>query len=43
MILEQRKAAKANKDWETSDRIRNELSALGIQIKDTKDGTEWSF
>ena len=43
MVLEQRKAAKAAKDWATSDRIRDDLKALGIQIKDTKDGTEWSM
>ncbi len=43
LVLEQRKAAKAAKDWATSDKIRDELKALGIQIKDTKDGTEWSF
>ena len=43
MVLEQRKAAKAAKDWTTSDRIRDDLKALGIQIKDTKDGTEWTL
>ena len=43
MILGQRKAAKAAKDWAASDRIRDELKALGILIKDTKDGTEWSL
>ena len=43
MVLEQRKAAKAAKDWATSDRIRDELKALGISIKDTKEGTEWSL
>ena len=41
MVLEQRKAAKAAKDWATSDRIRDELKAAGILLKDTKDGTEW--
>ena len=43
MVLEQRKAAKAAKDWATSDRIRDELKALGIQIKDGKEGTEWTL
>ena len=43
MVLEQRKAAKSAKDWATSDRIRDDLKALGIQIKDTKDGTEWTL
>ena len=41
MLLEQRNRAKANKDWATSDMIRNELTALGFEIKDTKDGSEW--
>ena len=43
MVLEQRKAAKAAKDWATSDKIRDDLKALGIQIKDTKDGTTWNL
>lgn len=43
MLLEQRQKAKANKDWATSDRIRNELSELGFEIKDTKDGFEWKL
>ncbi len=41
MLLNQRMKAKANKDWETSDYIRNELTALGFEINDTKDGFEW--
>lgn len=43
MVLESRKTAKANKDWATCDKIRNELAALGIKVKDTKDGVEWSL
>ena len=43
MIGDVRKQAKANKDWATSDRIRDELKALGVQIKDTKDGFEWTI
>ena len=43
MVLEQRAAAKAAKDWATSDRIRDNLKALGIQVKDTKDGAEWTL
>ena len=42
MVLEERKKAKEAKDWATSDRIRDSLNALGITIKDTRDGTEWS-
>lgn len=41
IILELRQGAKAAKDFATSDRIRDELLALGISIKDTKDGVKW--
>ena len=40
-LLSIRHEAKNNKDWKTADRIRDELSALGIIIKDTKDGANW--
>ena len=43
MLLEQRAIAKANKDWATSDKIRNELAALGFEIKDTKEGCTWKL
>ena len=43
MLLEQRMQAKANKDWAMSDKIRDELTALGFEIKDTKDGFEWKL
>lgn len=43
MLLEERAKAKANKDWATSDKIRNELTALGFEIKDGKDGSEWKL
>ena len=43
MVLEQRAAAKAAKDWATSDRIRDNLKAIGISVKDTKDGAEWTI
>ena len=43
MIIESRKQAKANKDWAESDRIRDRLKAIGIQIKDTKEGCEWTL
>ncbi len=41
LLMTLRNQAKANKDWATADTIRNELQALGYQIKDTKDGAEW--
>ncbi|WP_373731471.1 DALR domain-containing protein, partial [Bacteroides heparinolyticus] len=43
MLLDERAKAKANKDWATSDKIRNELTALGFEIKDGKEGSEWKL
>ncbi len=37
-ILDRRAAARANKDWKASDTLRDEILALGWQVKDTKDG-----
>jgi cysteinyl-tRNA synthetase len=41
LILDIRRTARENKDWATSDKIRDELKAAGIEIKDTKTGAEW--
>ena len=43
LLLEIRGSAKANKDWATSDLIRDRLAALGFTVKDTKSGTDWSL
>ncbi len=43
MVLELRAKAKADKDWATSDRIRDELAAAGFEVKDTKDGATWKL
>ena len=43
MVLAERAEAKANKDWAKSDKIRDDLKAIGILIKDTKDGIEWTL
>ena len=43
MLLNMRLEAKRNKDFATSDKIRNELTALGFSIKDGKDSFEWSL
>ncbi len=43
LLMEIRKNAKANKDWGTSDLIRDKLSELGFDVKDTKNGVEWSL
>ena len=39
LLIEIRKQAKANKDFATSDKIRNQLADMGIQLKDEKDGS----
>lgn len=43
LLLSIRLQAKQNKDWATSDKIRDELAAYGFTVKDTKDGFEWSL
>jgi cysteinyl-tRNA synthetase len=43
LLLNLRMDAKAGKDWKTADKIRNELNALGVEIKDTKEGFEWNL
>lgn len=42
MVIDLRKVAKENKDYATSDQIRIGLQNIGIQLKDSKDGTTWS-
>jgi cysteinyl-tRNA synthetase len=36
-----RTAARARKDFKEADRIRDELAAMGVAIKDSKEGTTW--
>jgi len=43
LLLNLRMQAKANKDWATSDKIRDELTKIGFEIKDKKDGFEWEL
>lgn len=43
LLLDIRAKAKANKDWATSDQIRDELAKAGFEIKDGKDGAEWKL
>lgn len=43
LLMQLRTKAKSDKDWATADKIRDDLSALGIEIKDTKTGFEWSL
>ena len=41
-LTEERQAARANKDFATADRIRDELAAQGIKLLDTKEGVRWT-
>ncbi|OYU80141.1 MAG: cysteine--tRNA ligase [Flavobacterium sp. BFFFF1] len=43
MLIDMRNQARVNKDFALSDQIRNQLSALGIQLKDGKEGTTFTF
>ncbi len=43
MILEQRQQAKKEKNWALSDAIRDRLTALGFEVKDTKEGAFWTL
>ncbi|MBC7607052.1 MAG: cysteine--tRNA ligase, partial [Burkholderiales bacterium] len=43
MLIDMRNEARANKDFAMSDQIRNQLIALGIQLKDGKEGTTFSI
>jgi cysteinyl-tRNA synthetase len=42
LVIDLRQQARENKDWTTSDKIRDGLAAAGITIKDGKEGTTWS-
>ncbi|MCB2221449.1 MAG: cysteine--tRNA ligase [Bacteroidetes bacterium] len=42
-ILQIRQNARENKDWPTSDLIRDQLAGINIVVKDTNDGPEWGF
>ena len=42
-LLAARKEARAAKNWAESDRIRDELAAMNVVIKDSKEGTTWEI
>ena len=42
LIIDIRMSARTNKDWATSDKIRDSLNTLNLQIKDGKEGTTWA-
>ena len=41
--LKEKRAAKTEKNWALSDKIRDELTAIGIRVKDRKDGCDWEI
>ena len=43
MLLNMRMEAKSAKNWALSDKIRDELTAVGIRVKDRKDGFDWEI
>jgi cysteinyl-tRNA synthetase len=42
LVVDMRKSARENKDWDTADAIREKLKEAGIEVKDGKDGVTWS-
>jgi cysteinyl-tRNA synthetase len=42
LVIDLRAQARTNKDWGTSDKIRDGLKTAGIQLKDAKEGTTWT-
>ncbi|MDE0089108.1 MAG: cysteine--tRNA ligase, partial [Candidatus Poribacteria bacterium] len=43
LLLEIRQNARSQKDWDTSDKIRDRLKQLNIEIQDTHEGSTWKF
>ena len=43
LLIQERLDAKNQKDFELADKIRNDLLDLGIEIKDTSEGTDWNL
>ena len=40
-VIEMRKAAREEKNWDLADKIRTALDEVGILLKDSKEGTSW--
>jgi len=43
LLIELRKELRQQKNWQMSDRIRDELKRLGVSLEDSKDGTLWKW
>ena len=42
-LLRQRDEARRSKDWDEADRLRDELATAGIEVRDSPEGSEWSW
>ena len=42
-LINQRESARKNKDFDTADKIRDEIESMGIELKDTPDGVSWKI
>jgi cysteinyl-tRNA synthetase len=42
-LIRKREEARKSKDWETADKIREQLKAMGVVIEDTPEGVQWRF
>jgi cysteinyl-tRNA synthetase len=42
-LVDERVRARAQRNWKESDRIRDQLSAMGVALKDSKEGTTWEL
>ena len=42
-VLDARQAARANKDWTTADKLRDDLASAGLKVEDTPAGARWSL
>ena len=43
VIIQMRNESKANKDYATSDKLRDALASIQVKIKDSKEGTSWTY
>jgi cysteinyl-tRNA synthetase len=42
-LLEDRALARSNRDFKASDHLRDKLAGLGVEVRDTSEGQEWSW
>jgi len=42
-LIDQRESARKNKDFDTADKIRDDIEKMGIELIDTPDGVSWKI